>query len=70
VHIVPKLVNYGAIYGTMGSMMFLLLWVYMAGVIIILGGCLCAAMAHVQGHAYINHRQIGAHTTGDDHPEP
>jgi hypothetical protein len=24
----------------------------------------------VQGHAYINHRQIGAHTTGDDHPEP
>jgi uncharacterized BrkB/YihY/UPF0761 family membrane protein len=54
----------------MGSMMFLLLWVYMAGVIIILGGCLCAAMAHVQGHAYINHRQIGAHTTGDDHPEP
>jgi membrane protein len=71
VHIVPKLVNYSAIYGAMGSMMFLLLWVYVAGVIIILGGCLCAALAHLRGHAYINHHQIGAHPTVPvDHPEP
>ncbi len=70
VNIVPKLVNYNAIYGTMGSMMFLLLWVYMAGVIIILGGCLCAAMAHLGSHAYINHRQIGSHHEETDHPQP
>lgn len=72
VNIVPKLVNYSAIYGTMGSMMFLLLWVYMAGVIIILGGCLCAALAHVKGHAYINHSQIGSHPLSpeEDHPTP
>lgn len=70
VNIVPKLVNYSAIYGAMGSMMFLLLWVYVAGVIIILGGCLCAAMAHLGGHAYINHRQIGSHHVENDHPEP
>jgi membrane protein len=71
VNIIPKLVNYSAIYGTMGSMMFLLLWVYVAGVIIILGGCLCAALGHLRGHAYINHRQIGSHPTyPDDHPEP
>lgn len=70
VNIVPKLVNYSAIYGAMGSMMFLLLWVYVAGVIIILGGCLCAAMAHLGGHAYINHRQIGSHHGENDHPEP
>jgi len=71
VNIVPKLVNYSAIYGTMGSMMFLLLWVYVAGVIIILGGCLCAAMAHLRGHAYIDHHQIGSHPLGAaDHPEP
>lgn len=71
VNIVPKLVNYSAIYGAMGSMMFLLLWVYVAGVIIILGGCLCAALGHLRGHAYINHRQIGSHPHGqDDHPEP
>jgi len=71
VNIVPKLVNYSAIYGTMGSMMFLLLWVYVAGVIIILGGCLCAALGHLQGHAYINHHQIGSHPhVAADHPEP
>ena len=71
VGIVPKLVNYNAIYGAMGSMMFLLLWVYVAGVIIIAGGCLCAAIAHLGGHAYINHRQIGSHPHGaEDHPEP
>ena len=71
VNIVPKLINYNAIYGTMGSMMFLLLWVYVAGVIIIGGGCLCAAMAHLQGHAYIDHHRIGSHPQGsEDHPEP
>jgi membrane protein len=71
VNIVPKLVNYSAIYGTMGSMMFLLLWVYVAGVIIILGGCLCAALGHLQGHAYIDHHQIGSHRhMAVDHPEP
>jgi membrane protein len=71
VNIVPKLVNYSAIYGTMGSMMFLLLWVYVAGVIIILGGCLCAALGHLRGHAYIDHHQIGSHPPGaEDHPEP
>ncbi len=51
VNIVPKLINYSAIYGTMGSMMFLLLWVYIAGVIIISGGCLCAALSHLRGHS-------------------
>ena len=70
VNIVPKLVNYSAIYGAMGSMMFLLLWVYVAGTIIIAGGCLCAALAHLSGHAYINHSQIGSHTREEDHPEP
>jgi len=71
VNIVPKLVNYSAIYGTMGSMMFLLLWVYVAGVIIILGGCLCAALGHLRGHAYINHHVIGSHSgASPEHPEP
>ncbi|MFZ4717610.1 MAG: YihY/virulence factor BrkB family protein [Chthoniobacterales bacterium] len=67
VHLAPKLINYSAIYGAMGSMMFLLLWVYMAGVIIIGGGCLCAALAHLQGHAYINHRQFSPRSSvGED----
>jgi membrane protein len=71
VNIVPKLVNYNAIYGAMGSMMFLLLWVYVAGVIIILGGCLCAALAHLRGHAYIDHHVIGSHPREEpEHPKP
>jgi len=54
----------------MGGMMFLLLWVYIAGVIIIGGGCLCAALAHLKGHAYINHSQIGSQCDPEDHPAP
>jgi membrane protein len=72
VNIVPKLVNYSAIYGAMGSMMFLLLWVFIAGNIIILGGCLSAALGHLRGHAYINHSQIGSHPVSleGEHPNP
>lgn len=43
VNYLPQIVNYG-IYGAVGLMMLLLMWVYVSGMIIILGGCLCAAM--------------------------
>lgn len=39
----PKFVNYG-LYGAVGGMMLVLMWVYFSGILIILGGCLCAAM--------------------------
>ena len=75
VNIVPKLINYSAIYGAMGSMMFLLLWVYIAGVMIICGGCLCAALAHQRGQAIIpDGRKIPSSATNQialsDHPNP
>lgn len=38
-----KFVNYNAIYGPVGAIMLALLWVYIAGAAILLGGCLCAA---------------------------
>lgn len=44
----PRFVNYNPIYGTVGGLMLLLLWVYLSGIIIILGGCLCAAMAAIK----------------------
>ncbi len=44
VNYLPRFVNYG-IYGAVGGLMLLLLWVYFSGIIIILGGCLCAALA-------------------------
>ena len=35
--------NFNALYGTFGSVIALLLWIYLTGAIIILGGCICAA---------------------------
>jgi len=49
VNYLPRFVNYNAIYGTVGVMMLLLLWVYLTGVVIFLGACLCSAAAKVHG---------------------
>ncbi len=74
VNIVPKLINYNAIYGAMGGMMFLLLWVYVAGVIIIGGGCLCSAMAHLRGSTRIREEVASSQSSNlvqiPDHPNP
>lgn len=35
--------NFNALYGALGSMVALLMWIYLSGALIILGGCLCAA---------------------------
>ena len=73
VNIVPKLINYSAIYGTMGGMMFLLLWVYIAGVMIICGGCLCAALAHLKGQGALHKERLSFTTnsiTLAEHPNP
>ena len=43
VNYLPDFVNYG-IYGAVGGLMLLLLWVYFSGMIIIIGACLCAAI--------------------------
>jgi len=48
VNYLPRFINYDPIYGTVGGLMLLLLWVYFSGIIIILGGCLCAAMARTE----------------------
>jgi YihY family inner membrane protein len=46
VNYLPMFLRYNAIYGTMGGVMFLLLWIYLTGFLILLGGCWCAAAAH------------------------
>jgi len=48
VNYLPRFVNYNAIYGTVGGLMLLLLWVYVSGALIILGACLCSAIAKIQ----------------------
>lgn len=35
--------NFNALYGTLGSVVAILMWIYLSGSLIILGGCLCAA---------------------------
>lgn len=45
VNYLPTFLRYNAIYGTMGGVMFLLLWIYLTGFLILLGGCWCAAAA-------------------------
>ena len=42
--------NFGSIYGTFGSVVALLLWIYLSGSVIILGGCLCAAHYEIRMH--------------------
>jgi len=51
VNYLPRFVNYNAIYGAVGVMMLLMLWVYVSGVVIFLGACLCSAGAKVHGDA-------------------
>jgi YihY family inner membrane protein len=41
--------NFNAVYGTFAIVIILMVWIYLSGVIIIYGGCLCAAQAEVFG---------------------
>jgi Ca2+-transporting ATPase len=40
--------HFGAVYGAFGSVIAVLMWVYLSGSVIILGGCFCAARAEVR----------------------
>ncbi|MDB6175252.1 MAG: Ribonuclease [Chthoniobacteraceae bacterium] len=42
--------NFNVLYGTFGSVLVLLMWIYLSGSIIILGGCLCAARYEIEMH--------------------
>jgi Ca2+-transporting ATPase len=39
--------NFNVLYGTFGSVVALLLWIYLTGAVIIVGGCSCAAREEV-----------------------
>jgi len=47
VNYLPHLIRYNSIYGAVGGLMFLLLWIYVSGIIIIAGGCLIVAIEKV-----------------------
>jgi Ca2+-transporting ATPase len=43
-----NIVNFNALYGTFGSVLALLMWIYLSGSMILLGGCLCAARHEIE----------------------
>lgn len=48
VNYLPIFLKYNAIYGTMGGVMFLLLWIYTSGLVILCGACWCCARERVK----------------------
>ena len=40
--------NFNAVYGTFGGVIALMLWTYVSGLIIVFGGCLCAAQREMR----------------------
>lgn len=40
--------SFNRVYGTLGGVVALLMWIYLSGSVIILGGCLCAAAAELR----------------------
>ncbi len=41
--------RFNALYGTLGSVVAVLMWIYLSGTMIIFGGCLCAAQTETRG---------------------
>ena len=47
VNYLPHLIRYNTIYGAISSLMFLLMWIYVSGMILMAGGCLIVAIEKV-----------------------
>ena len=46
-----KFADFNAVYGAFGGVIALMLWTYLSGMIVVFGGCLCAARYHPNDHA-------------------
>ena len=44
-----RVTNFNVLYGTFGSVVALLVWIYFTGSLIIIGGCFCAARGEIAG---------------------
>jgi YihY family inner membrane protein len=56
---VYEISNFNTVYGTFAVVIVLLMWIYLSGVIIIYGGCLCAAQARVFGRSkYVRRTRV------------
>jgi YihY family inner membrane protein len=57
---VKNFANFNALYGTFGGVVALLMWIYLSGSIIILGGCICAAQSEESGKGSEAKRKMAA----------
>ncbi len=48
VNYLPQFINYNAVYGPIGGLMLLLFWIYLVGMILIAGACVCATRDNAQ----------------------
>jgi Ca2+-transporting ATPase len=44
-----RFAGFDVLYGAFGSVVALLMWIYLSGALIILGGCICAARSEIMG---------------------
>ena len=45
-----KITNFNAVYGAFGGVIAVMLWAYLSGLVIVFGGCLCAAQREMRGN--------------------
>ena len=48
-----NITNFRAVYGAFGGVVAMLLWIYLSGVVIVFGGCLCAARRQIKPPATV-----------------
>lgn len=53
--------RFNALYGTLGSVVAVLMWIYFSGSVIIFGGCMCAAQAELRASA--NGKEKGSNSS-------
>ena len=60
--------HFNAVYGAFGSVIAVLMWVYLSGSVIIMGGCYCAARAEVTGRLGDTVGEIAVDEAGAEMP--
>lgn len=65
-----NLSHYGALYGSMASVIVLVLWIYMCANILIIGAALCSVLAHFRNKSSSHEGTAGYLTSGGEKLSP
>ncbi len=58
VNYLPRFINYNYVYGALGGLMFLLMWIYFCGLVILGGGCMCAAQGRLEEEKNVSFKSL------------